>query len=124
MGVEHHDVELSVVANHVAHVREDVRLHKVRFDRVELRVTTCDLQRLLVEIDAGDFGRVAESLRGDRKPAGVAAQIEHALAGGEVREAAAIVTLITEEAGLVSAEELDTKFRAELLHNDGARQIR
>ena len=122
--IENDDIELPAVTDHVAHVWEDVGLDEVRFDGVELRVAAGDLQRMFVEINARDLGRVAEMLGRDREPAGVAAQIEDTLAGGEVGESAAIVSLIAEEAGLVSAEKLDAKLRAEFLHDNRSRQLR
>ena len=58
---------------------------------------------LLVEIDADHLVGLAERLGVDGEAAGVAAQIEHALAAAERGEALAIVALIEEEAGLVLA---------------------
>ena len=56
-----------------------------------------------IEIDAHHLRRFAECLGIDREAAGVAAQIEHRLAGAETGQRAAIVALIEKEAGLVLA---------------------
>ena len=52
---------------------------------VQVRVLLGQRDRLLVEIDADHLLGLAERLGVDREAAGVAAQVEHALAGAEAR---------------------------------------
>ena len=100
--VEHHHVELLAVVRRIAQPGEEVGLHEARAHVVQVRVLLGDLDDVVVEVDADDFRRAAHR-RVDRETAGVAAQVEHALAGAQVREPFAVVALVGEEAGLVRA---------------------
>ena len=59
--------------------------------------------RLLVEVDADHLVGAAQRLGVDGEAAGVAAQVEHALARAERGQQPAVVALVEEEAGLVLA---------------------
>ena len=89
-------------------------MHEVDADVVEVGVPLGHLDGLLVEVDRGDF-RGAGELGGDGEAAGVAAEVEDLEALGEGAEAAAVVALVAEEAGLVAFGEVDLLDHAELL---------
>src|SRR5690606_19668119 len=79
---------------------EDVGLDELRAHAVQARIALGDLDHVLVDVDAGDLGRAAGGgVHGEA--AGVAAQVEHALAGHLAREPLAVLALVGEEAGLV-----------------------
>src|SRR6478735_2139088 len=103
--VEDHDVELLAVVPRIAQPREDVRLHEARAHVVEFGVALGDLDDIVVDVDAHHFAGAARG-RVDREAAGVAAQVEHALAGAQVREPLAVLALVGEEPRLVRARRI------------------
>src|SRR5690606_14118212 len=80
---------------------------------VQARIALGDLDHVLVDVDAGDLGRAARGgVHGEA--AGVAAQVEHALAGDLAREPLAVLALVGEEAGLVRAGRVGAEAHAML----------
>src|SRR5690606_34674954 len=98
--VQHHGVVLLATGGGLAQPREDVGLDELRAHVVQACIALGDLDHVLVDVDAGDLGRAAGGgVHGEA--AGVAAQVEHALAGHLAREPLAVLALVGEEAGLV-----------------------
>ena len=89
-------------------------MHEVDADVVQVHVPLGHLDGLLVQVDASDFGGAGE-LSGDGEAAGVAAEIEDLESLGEGAEAAAVIALVAEEAGLVAFGEVDLLDHAEFL---------
>ena len=112
--IEHHDVVLPALAEHLAHVGEGVGLDEAHAHLVEVGVLAGQPQRLFVEVDAGHLGGVAETLGLHGEPARVAAQVQHAAACAELGQPAAVLPLVAEEARLVPAGKADAEPRAEL----------
>src|SRR3546814_19402393 len=80
----------------------DVGLHEAHAHVVELRVAAGDVEHVLVDVDTYHFAGTAH--RGvHAEAAGVAAQVEHALAFNLLREPLPVVALVGAEAGLVRA---------------------
>jgi len=108
------EVPGAAVLLHLADPGERVGVHEVDADVVEVGVPLGHLDGLLVEVDRGDLGGAGE-LGGDGEAAGVAAEVEDLEALGEGAEAAAVVALVAEEAGLMAFGEVDLLDHAELL---------
>ena len=89
-------------------------MDEVDADVVQVHVPLGHLDGLLIKVDRGDF-RGAGQLGGDGEAAGVAAEVEDLEALGEGAEAAAVVALVAEEAGLVAFGEVDLLDHAEFL---------
>ena len=72
-GIENHDVVLPAKGEHFPDIREGVGLDEVDANLVEMGVFLGKLERLLVEIDAGRFGRLSQPHRLHGESAGVTA---------------------------------------------------
>src|SRR5262249_35818214 len=90
-------------------------------EAVQLRVLARRRDRGLVEVDPRRLARVPEAAGGEREPARVAADVEDALPARELRERAAVVALVEEEARLVAARDVHGEADAVLVdrHEDG-----
>ena len=90
------------IAAAVALRREVLRLDEARAHVVELGVAARDVEHGFIDVDAGHFSGAAH--RGvHAETAGVAAQVEHALALDVARQPLAVLALVGEETGLVRA---------------------
>ena len=89
-------------------------MDEVDADVVQVHVPLGHLDGFFIQVDAGDFGGAGE-FGGDGETAGVAAEVEDLEALGEGAEAATVVALVAEEAGLVAFREVDLLDHAELL---------
>nr|CEH49290.1 hypothetical protein XACLD7_13960006 [Xanthomonas citri pv. citri] len=98
--VQDHHIELLAAVGRIAQPRKDVGLHELGPHVVELGVALGNGDHVFVDVHAQHFGRTA---RGGihRKAAGVAAQVQHALAFDLLAQPLTVVALVGEETGLV-----------------------
>ena len=98
--VQDHHVVLLATIGRITQPREDVGLDELRAHVVQARIALGDLDDVFIDVDADHF-RGASRRRVHRKTAGVAAQVQHALAFHLLAQPLAVLALVGEEAGLV-----------------------
>ena len=121
--VERKNIELATVAKHVTHPGEGVGLDKVDFRLIQVGIGLCQLQRVFVEFDSGDFSSVADSFSLDREAAGVAADVGHRFAFAELCEFQAVLTLVAEETRFVTFVKVNAKPCPVFVNCGCARQV-
>src|SRR5690606_13085075 len=89
---------------------------------VEVRVAPRLRDRVLVEVHGRHVLRTARDLRVERKARRVTTQVQHTRAPREASECTTVVTLVTEEAGLVTRCEVDFVADAVLPNLHGPRR--
>ena len=116
--IEHNHVVLPPLGEHLPHVRENVGLDETDADLVEVGVFAGQAERLLVEIDAGGLGRLAQPHRLHGEAARVAAEVQHGPPAAELGQPAAVFALVAEESRLVPPGKSHAEPRAILAHGD------
>ena len=109
---DHHVVLLAAVGG-IAQPREDVGLDELRAHVVQARIALGDLDDVFIDVDA-DHVRGATRRRIHRETAGVAAQVEHALAFHLLAQPLAVLALVGEETGLVGTGRVGAELDAVL----------